>query len=133
MTVDHRPAVLSETRAIIARGGRVLAGRVNGMLALSRSIGDGELAKYITCEPHVSVTPFREECRIIIAIDGVWDVNTDQETANIFNACESPAQAAQLIRNEALRRGTLDNVSVSCVDLSGGFQKMNGHKGRRCQ
>jgi serine/threonine protein phosphatase PrpC len=123
MTVDHHASVPSERFAIMARGGRVTSGRVNGTLMLSRAIGDGDLARYISCEPHMSVRPFRKEYRIIIACDGVWDVMSDEEAVDILNASKTPAEAARLIRDEALRLGSEDNVSVSCIDLRHGMAK----------
>jgi serine/threonine protein phosphatase PrpC len=117
MTVDHKATVPSERRAIAARGGRILQGRVNGILMLSRAIGDAEVAKFISCEPFMTVTPFRDDYKMIIACDGVWDVLTDQQAADIFNRAHSPMEAAQAIKTEALRQRTTDNVSVICVDF----------------
>jgi serine/threonine protein phosphatase PrpC len=117
LSVDHKATVASERRAILARGGRVLQGRVNGILMLSRAIGDGEIAKYITCEPYMTVTPFKDEYKLIIACDGVWDVMSDQQAADIYLKCESPVEAARLIKMEAIKRRTTDNVSVMCIDL----------------
>jgi serine/threonine protein phosphatase PrpC len=117
LSVDHRATVASEKRAVISRGGQIFQGRVNGILMLSRAIGDAEVANVITCEPFMTVTPFRDDYKLILACDGVWDVMTDQQAADIYNRCQSPAEAARLIKSEALRRRTEDNVSVICVDL----------------
>jgi serine/threonine protein phosphatase PrpC len=117
LSVDHKATAAPERRAIVARGGRVIQGRVNGILMLSRAIGDGEIAKFITCEPFMTVTPFRDDYKLIIACDGVWDVMSDQQAADIYTRCESPVEAARLIKTEAIKRRTTDNVSVMCVDL----------------
>jgi serine/threonine protein phosphatase PrpC len=118
LTFDHKATVPSERRAVIARGGTVIQGRVNGILMLSRAIGDGEIARYISCEPHQEALPLADGQKLIIACDGVWDVMTDQMAADIFNRYEGPIQAARAIKAEALRRGTMDNVSVMCIDLA---------------
>ena len=64
---------------IRAAGGRVVvkggASRVNGFLAMSRSIGDHHLRPFVIAEPEVSCV---ERCAddevLIIATDGLWDV-----------------------------------------------------------
>jgi serine/threonine protein phosphatase PrpC len=117
MTFDHKATVASEKRAVLARGGTVVQGRVNGVLMLSRAIGDGELADVITCDPYMASAPVRPEMRIILACDGVWDVMTDQIAADIYLRCRDPVEAARVIKAEALKRGTTDNVSVMCVEL----------------
>jgi serine/threonine protein phosphatase PrpC len=122
MTVDHKATVPSEKRAIIARGGRILQGRVNGILMLGRAIGDAEVAKFISCEPFMTVSPLKDDMKMIIACDGVWDVMSDQQAADIFNRCRTPTEAAQAIKAEALRRRTTDNVSVICVDFKARVQ-----------
>jgi serine/threonine protein phosphatase PrpC len=55
--------------------------------------------------------------KLIIACDGVWDVMTDQMAADIYARCRDPIEAARVIKAEALKRGTTDNVSVMCVEL----------------
>jgi serine/threonine protein phosphatase PrpC len=117
LTFDHRATVASEKRAILGRGGTVFQGRVNGILMLSRAIGDGELARYITCDPYMTSTPLKEDLKLIIACDGVWDVMTDQMAADIYGRCHDPIEAARVIKTEALKKGSTDNISVMCIDL----------------
>jgi len=42
MSEDHKPDNVEENRRIMRSGGFVEDGRVNGMLALSRALGDFE-------------------------------------------------------------------------------------------
>lgn len=114
---DHKATVANERKQIIKKGGTVFQGRVNGILMLSRAIGDGTLSQYISCQAYQTVTPRTDNLKMILACDGVWDVMSDQNAADIFCRAASPLEAARLIKSEALRRGSTDNVSVICVDL----------------
>ena len=56
MSEDHKPELLRETKRINALGGRVIhwgRWRVEGVLAVSRSIGDARLKPYVTAEPDI--------------------------------------------------------------------------------
>ena len=85
---------------------------------LSRAIGDGTVAKYISSEPFMTQTILKDNARLILACDGVWDVMDDQYAADIFLSIKQPEEAAIAIKEEAMKRGTMDNVSVICVNLN---------------
>lgn len=117
LSYDHKISDPEEQKAICDRGGVIFQDRVNGVLALSRAIGDGNIADYISCEPYISEVDFDDSCSLIIACDGVWDVMDDQEAADML--CQSPdaASAARAIKDAAIQKGTSDNVTVLCVTL----------------
>jgi serine/threonine protein phosphatase PrpC len=117
MTKDHRASDADERESVLKRGGQVENGRVGGVLALSRSLGDGALKRVISAEPFLGSAKRREGQILIIACDGVWDVMENEEAAGIAKGEENPAAAAQRIVDEAVRRGTTDNVSVVVVFL----------------
>ncbi len=52
LSIDHKPDTPSEKRRIERANGYVEDGRVNGMLALSRSIGDFEYKGNPMLKPH---------------------------------------------------------------------------------
>ncbi|KAF8951011.1 Protein phosphatase 2C 2, partial [Entomortierella lignicola] len=78
-----------ETRRIVAAGGFVEYGRVNGSLALSRALGDFEFKMNATLGPDdqiVTANPVIVEHKLkdedeflILACDGIWDCMTSQE------------------------------------------------------
>ncbi len=75
VTVEHKAS--SEVDAIVARGGQVIdldMPRVNGMLNMSRSMGDAYLKPFIIACPHVSRCETRGVTYVFVATDGVWDV-----------------------------------------------------------
>ncbi|KJH51907.1 hypothetical protein DICVIV_01888 [Dictyocaulus viviparus] len=52
LTVDHSPTMYEERMRIQKAGGTVRDGRVNGIIEVSRSIGDGQFKAHgVTCVP----------------------------------------------------------------------------------
>lgn len=116
LTVDHVASDPSEQRRIESLGGFVSSdnkkdsiARVNGTLAVSRSIGDATLAPLLSRTPHVVAFTRKEvlqQCRspptasasaldhinntesefpcfIVVASDGLWDVISNQEAVDM--------------------------------------------------
>lgn len=70
-------------------GGRVIfwgRWRVEGVLAVSRAIGDVNLKPYVTCDPEITnhvLTP--EDQFLILASDGLWDVMSNEEVGSFIS------------------------------------------------
>lgn len=147
LSFDHKPDRPDELARIEAAGGRVIfvnGARVEGILAMSRAIGDKYLKPIVSSEPEITFTKRQpeDEC-LILASDGLWDVLSSDlacEVAHeclkggnnsVFNAGRSnqkdegtealyPSRsvlAAALLTRLALGRKSLDNISVIVVDL----------------
>ncbi|KAH7831960.1 putative protein phosphatase 2C-related protein [Monocercomonoides exilis] len=121
LSFDHKPNLPEEVERIQAAGGFVAMGRVNGVLAVSRALGDIAMKKYVTSDPYVSETivDYEKDTHIIVACDGVWDVVNDDEAAKIITekkgaGCE---KAAEALKQRALDAGSMDNVSVMVVQI----------------
>ncbi|OHT01882.1 Protein phosphatase 2C 1 [Tritrichomonas foetus] len=117
-TYDHKSTDPAERKHVIERGGHIISDRVNGILMLSRAVGDGVLGKAIDKTPHFVKAKRKNGMKMIIACDGVWDVMSDQEAADILEKSEHIPYAAQLIKAQALTLGTTDNVSCMVIDLT---------------
>eukprot|EP00475_Leptophrys_vorax_P035618 TRINITY_DN5891_c0_g1_i2.p1 TRINITY_DN5891_c0_g1~~TRINITY_DN5891_c0_g1_i2.p1 ORF type:complete len:464 (-),score=121.07 TRINITY_DN5891_c0_g1_i2:53-1444(-) len=85
LSKDHKPQDEEETKRIQAEGGFVgNHGRVNGVLAVSRALGDHMLKPYVSCDPHITTTRLKtSDLFMIVACDGLWDVCTDQEAVDL--------------------------------------------------
>jgi serine/threonine protein phosphatase PrpC len=118
LTVDHKATDPTEKDLVLERGGHVIMGRVNGVLALSRSLGDGALGDAITAQPYTTKMRRKDGMLLIIACDGVWDVMDNETAVKIAKEKRSPQLAAAAIRDEALKRGSTDNISVIVVLLT---------------
>uniref|UniRef100_A0A7N0UJB5 protein-serine/threonine phosphatase n=1 Tax=Kalanchoe fedtschenkoi TaxID=63787 RepID=A0A7N0UJB5_KALFE len=132
LSSDHKPDRPDELHRIEAAGGRVIywdGPRVLGVLAMSRAIGDNYLKPYVICEPEVTVTDRApdEDCCLILASDGLWDVVSNETACGVARMClngkvlkkaeRAAGDASLLLTKLALARHSTDNVSVVVVDL----------------
>ncbi|XP_015896427.3 protein phosphatase 2C 51 [Ziziphus jujuba] len=134
---DHKPDRPDELERVEAAGGRVInwnGCRVLGVLATSRSIGDHYLKPYVICEPEVTISKRTDsDAFIVIATDGLWDVVTNEFACEVVRRCldgqikrrfsegssaNAAAEAAALLAELALARGSKDNISVIVVRLN---------------
>ena len=83
--------MISEKRRIERGGGFVEEGRVNGIIAISRAVGDWEYKNaglkpeenMVTAFPEIVIETLRPDHDfMIIACDGIWDCMTSQEAVN---------------------------------------------------
>ncbi|KAL8141489.1 hypothetical protein V2J09_014521 [Rumex salicifolius] len=136
LSSDHKPDRPDELARIEAAGGRVInvkGARVQGILAMSRSIGDKFLKRFVTSEPEISITKRNkeeDEC-LILASDGVWDVISSELACEIAHSCLKEERnlegegttgnqsmlVATLLTRLALGRDSCDNLSTIVVHL----------------
>ena len=117
LTSDHKPNRDDERERIEKAGGVVAfvgTWRVGGVLAVSRAFGDRNLKKYVVAIPELSEESLGPtDDFIVMASDGIWDVLSNQEAVDLVRDITDPKAAAKKVIEEALERGTNDNVS--CV------------------
>ena len=124
-TYDHKPDV--EQQRIQNAGGFVTFNtndvpRVNGNLALSRSIGDFYLSPAVTWIPDIYIITIEntEYNILVIASDGVWDVFKNEEISGmiqrkVFEKDITPTLLKELgheILYTARMRGSSDNITL---------------------
>ncbi|KAL3823751.1 hypothetical protein ACHAXA_004844 [Cyclostephanos tholiformis] len=184
LTRDHKSTDPDEVERIVKSGGNMIRGRVLGVLAVTRSIGDHGMKEYVIGRPYVSSTivdiveeddgecanageddddeydgedgrhntsndhrrmasdgggeelsssmdcsPFTDGEFLIVACDGLWDVMSDQEAVDLVrdhrhrerlrarvddddDDDDGGKGAASFLVEEALRRGSMDNITV---------------------
>eukprot|EP01086_Lenisia_limosa_P005732 TRINITY_DN2310_c0_g1_i1.p1 TRINITY_DN2310_c0_g1~~TRINITY_DN2310_c0_g1_i1.p1 ORF type:complete len:922 (-),score=64.78 TRINITY_DN2310_c0_g1_i1:19-2784(-) len=114
---DHKPTNIEEEQRIKMLGGFVTEeGRVNGILAVSRSIGDFMLSPYVCPEPYINtMVKTNDDEFVIIACDGVWDVMSDQQAVDIVHSVDDPALAALKLRDIAYSYGSMDNITAMVI------------------
>lgn len=133
---DHIPDRPDEKERVETAGGRVIdwnGCRVLGVLATSRSIGDHYLKPYMTSEPEVTISKTTKSCEfLVIASDGLWDVVSNECACEVVRRCLDAqirkvaegtsggpaANAAALLAQLALARGSRDNITAIVVELN---------------
>lgn len=122
MSEDHRPDRESEQLRIESNGGTVLhmgSWRVEGVLAVTRAIGDKDLKKCVKADPHIMEVDLQEDDELLVmASDGLWDYMSNQEVVDEAKLHTDPSVAAKALVDEAMKRGSRDNVTVLVVHTS---------------
>ncbi len=103
-------------------GGYVAMDRVNGLLAVSRSFGD---IKYGCVNPEPSIQEYKltgQEHFLLLACDGLTDVLQPLDILNVVQMAAAGGisdakSVSKLLIDEALKRGSTDNISVIFVPL----------------
>ena len=72
LTYDHKGSDRQEARRIMDAGGFVMSGRVNGVLAVTRSLGDPSMKEFVVGAPYTTRTVLGEHDEfLVLACDGV--------------------------------------------------------------
>lgn len=119
LSYDHKGSDLIEQQRVRDAGGFILNDRVNGMLAITRALGDAEMKDFIAGRPYTTETTLdaSKDTILILACDGLWDVCGDQEACELIANVEDPMVASEMLVDYALKNGTYDNLSVLVVRL----------------
>ncbi|TMW66074.1 hypothetical protein Poli38472_003839 [Pythium oligandrum] len=118
MSVDHKPNRKDERQRLLAKGAHITGApaivssvwglnkvldvpRVNGQLAMSRSIGDISLKEWITAEPEIMTHKITDDDRyLIMASDGLWDVLSSKGAAKLASKHPDAQRAANALLKE---------------------------------
>lgn len=134
LTRDHKPSDEREMDRIRAMGEEVEwdpYGQVYRVrdLSLSRAVGDRFAKPVVTSEAEIMTFPVREGVDefVVLASDGLWDVMTSQEVVDFVHEVmttdtdaktDKRKSMARIVANEALERGSADNVCVLVLWLN---------------
>ncbi|KAH9994055.1 PP2C-domain-containing protein [Xylariaceae sp. FL0662B] len=117
LSYDHKGSDENEGKRIANAGGLILNNRVNGVLAVTRALGDTYMKDLVTGHPYTTETVIQPEVDefIIIACDGLWDVCSDQDAVDIVRDVQDPVAASKMLVDHALARFSTDNLSCLIV------------------
>ncbi|OWZ58350.1 protein phosphatase [Cryptococcus neoformans 125.91] len=116
LTYDHKGSDAQEAKRITDAGGFVMNNRVNGVLAVTRSLGDASMKEFVVGAPYTTETTLDEQDEfLIVACDGLWDVCSDQEAVEIVQLVTDPQEASKRLLDHAMSNFSTDNLSVMVV------------------
>ncbi|PWN35599.1 PP2C-domain-containing protein [Meira miltonrushii] len=116
LTYDHKGSDAQEAKRIMDAGGFVMNNRVNGVLAVTRSLGDAAMKDFVVGAPYTTETTLSDQDSfLIVACDGLWDVADDQDAVDLIRDEEDPQVAAARLLQHALSNFSTDNTSVMVV------------------
>jgi serine/threonine protein phosphatase PrpC len=138
LSVDHKPTLPMERRRIERAKGFVMNRRVNGVLALSRAIGDFAFKRRpfvpweeqaVTSLPDVVATAIDRSTDefIVLACDGIWDVMSSEAVVAFVRTRllggAAPRAVAEMLMDACLSTSPFgvgcDNMSVMVIALRG--------------
>lgn len=118
LSYDHKGSDEGETQRIVDAGGFVVLNRVNGILAVTRSLGDHAMKDYVIGDPHLTEIKLEPtDTHVVIACDGLWDVASDQDAVDLIVQESDAQKMSDKLLVHALRSGSTDNISVMVVIL----------------
>ncbi|KAJ6625643.1 phosphatase 2C-like domain-containing protein [Mycena sp. CBHHK59/15] len=116
LTYDHKGSDKQEAKRITDAGGFVVSGRVNGVLAVTRSLGDSSMKEFVVGAPYTTETELCDDDEfLVLACDGLWDVTSDQAAIDLIRKTGDAQMASQKLLKHALSNHTSDNVTVLVV------------------
>ncbi|KAK4683518.1 protein phosphatase PTC1, partial [Tremellales sp. Uapishka_1] len=119
LTYDHKGSDSQEAKRITDAGGFVMNNRVNGVLAVTRSLGDASMKEFVVGSPYTTETTLDDlDEFLIVACDGLWDVCEDQEAVDIIRSTKDPQDASKRLLDHALNSYSTDNLSVMVIRFS---------------
>ncbi|XP_058770325.1 probable protein phosphatase 2C 49 [Vicia villosa] len=129
MSQDHRPIYPLERRRVEELGGYVEDGYLNGVLSVTRALGDWDMKlprgvpSPLIAEPEFRQMVLTDDDEfLIIGCDGIWDVMSSQHAVSLvrkgLRRHDDPDKCARDLVMEALRLNTFDNLTVIIICLS---------------
>ncbi|KDQ15204.1 hypothetical protein BOTBODRAFT_31871 [Botryobasidium botryosum FD-172 SS1] len=116
LTHDHKGSDKGEVKRIKEAGGFVLNNRVNGVLAVTRSLGDSAMKEFVVGTPYTTTVELTDSDEfLILACDGLWDVLKDQEAVDLVRRETDAQKASEILVKHALDNYSQDNVTVLVV------------------
>eukprot|EP01061_Rhynchopus_euleeides_P026934 TRINITY_DN4384_c0_g1_i2.p1 TRINITY_DN4384_c0_g1~~TRINITY_DN4384_c0_g1_i2.p1 ORF type:complete len:411 (+),score=107.61 TRINITY_DN4384_c0_g1_i2:879-2111(+) len=131
MTNDHKPILDEESARIRAAGGHVSNNRVDGSLAVSRAFGDAsykggdQYKSKVIAVPEIMHFEAKVGDIVLLCCDGVFEsdaFSNESVMQFIFERLEQKmdlACIAAAVCDEAMLRGSKDNISAMLVQLGG--------------
>lgn len=120
LSKDHKTNLKSEKKYIERRGGTVKNNRLQGILSMSRAVGDKDLSKYINDTPNYYSVKLTDDVLFVLhGSDGLFDVMTNKEIYTFviksIKKNKNVNEITKTLIERAFNLGSKDNISVSLI------------------
>ena len=120
ISFDDKCTNILEKNRIEKLGNHIFSNRLEGILTLSRALGDHNLKQSgLISIPHINkfiLNHYHKFC--IIASDGVWDVIDENLVYEFSRYTNNADELCNIIVDEAINRGTRDNISCIVIGFN---------------
>jgi serine/threonine protein phosphatase PrpC len=131
---DHIATDSAERERIESSGGYILpvsgVMRVQGTIAVTRSIGDPGFKEFLISEPHISEHILTsDDLVLILASDGLFDGLSMDTISSVVreNSHLNMSEMSELLSSFAIAKGSRDNITVLAIDLQRYFSAHISH------
>lgn len=119
LSYDDVCSDVNEVKRIRNEGGVISEERLNGVLAVTRAIGDHDLkGKGLSAVPHFNKKMLTLKDKFcVVASDGIWDEISGDKVVSVAKECDSAKDLAKKLVEIAIEKGSTDNISVIVIKL----------------
>lgn len=127
-TKDHKPSESIETDRIQNMGGKVVWGRVNGLISVSRSLGDFDFNKYdytnstytpesglVWSYPDITKVAKINNAKIVLATDGLWDRISNKYLIEELNKSSNHKKSLLSLYLDSRSLKSYDNITIMLI------------------
>ena len=116
LTEVHKASEEAEAERILKTDAELFRGRINGEIAVSRSIGDSSYTEYgLIHTPFTRKLDLTPGMLIVLASDGLWDKVTPEDILTIKDLPVQQISAECL--NTAIERESTDNTTIIVIKV----------------
>jgi serine/threonine protein phosphatase PrpC len=122
LSKDHKATNKEESERVVKCGGVIYNNRLNGYLAITRSLGDFKyknLNSGLISIPYINKIEIEKTDKfVVMGSDGIWDVITDEMAFEISSKYTSSSILSQVFVQKAINLGSRDNLSFIALKLN---------------
>lgn len=116
-SIDHKVTSRPEFEYVRDQGGRIIRGRIGGILTVSRAIGDFNI-QGVSAKPDIFNLNIEEDDKwLILGCDGVWNVMNPEILKKLATTSTNAIEFAISLRNASYALSSSDNITTIVVDL----------------
>jgi serine/threonine protein phosphatase PrpC len=127
--ISDTPKANKVVDAVVFNDDGLINNNTNFYIIPSRDFGDSDFEDYVKPDPEIFQATLidSDEC-LILASDGLWDVIGNQEAANLIQKQNSLEEKSHILVEEALKKGSGDNITVIVIDIKKLMELFNNHE-----